>query len=178
MWIPTSTRICFSRLFEKTCELAGVKYHVNEEHDIALKVIADHIRTVAFSVGDGVLPSNEGRGYVIRRLLRRAVRYGKVLGLDKPFLHKLVPTVGEIMGVYYPEVVDKREFIEKVIRTEEERFHETLTDGLAFWPNLAEKARQAGKQQISGPDAFKLYDTYGFPFDLDGGFCFRARADC
>lgn len=160
----------FLPIIEKTCELTGVAYHVNEEHDVALKVIADHIRTVAFSVGDGVLPSNEGRGYIIRRLLRRAVRYGKVLGLDKPFLFKLVSTVGDIMGVYYPEVVDKREFIEKVIRTEEERFHETLSDGLIILAEMVQKTQQAGTNQISGPDAFKLYDTYGFPFDLTEDF--------
>src|SRR5690606_27303757 len=104
-----------------------------EETDVALKVIADHIRTVAFSVGDGVLPGNEGRGYVIRRLLRRAVRYGKAtLGVERPFLYKLTDVVGDIMGVHYPEVVDKREFIARVIRMEEERFHETLSDGLAI----------------------------------------------
>ncbi|MDU0203439.1 MULTISPECIES: alanine--tRNA ligase [Paenibacillus] len=160
----------FKPIIDKTCELTGVMYHVNDDHDVALKVIADHIRTVAFSVGDGVLPSNEGRGYVIRRLLRRAVRYGKVLGQDKPFLYKLVATVGEIMGVYYTEVVDKREFIEKVIRTEEERFHETLSDGLVILAEMVEKTRQAGTNQISGPDAFKLYDTYGFPFDLTEDF--------
>lgn len=135
----------FKPIIDKTCELTGVAYHVNDDHDVALKVIADHIRTVAFSVGDGVLPSNEGRGYVIRRLLRRAVRYGKVLGQDKPFLYKLVATVGEIMGVYYTEVVDKREFIEKVIRTEEERFHETLSDGLVILAEMVEKTRQAAR---------------------------------
>ncbi|WP_201318203.1 alanine--tRNA ligase [Paenibacillus sp. EPM92] len=157
----------FQPIIQKTCELAGVKYKENDEQDVALKVIADHIRTVAFSVGDGVLPSNEGRGYVIRRLLRRAVRYGKVvLGMDKPFLYLLTPVVGEIMGVYYPEVVEKREFIEKVIRTEEERFHETLGGGLAILAELTEKARKDGLTTISGSDAFKLYDTYGFPFDL------------
>ncbi|TVY00714.1 alanine--tRNA ligase [Cohnella terricola] len=156
----------FIPMIERTCEIAGVKYKENEENDVALKVIADHIRTVAFSVGDGVLPSNEGRGYVIRRLLRRAVRYGKVLGIDRPFLWELTPTVGEIMGVYYPEVLEKREFIEKVIRTEEERFHETLSDGLAILSELCTKARAEGRTVISGPDAFKLYDTYGFPLDL------------
>ncbi|MGG1555685.1 alanine--tRNA ligase [Paenibacillus ferrarius] len=160
----------FIPIINRTCELTGVHYHVNDEHDVALKVIADHIRTVAFSVGDGVLPSNEGRGYVIRRLLRRAVRYGKVLGMDKPFLYKLVPTVGEIMGMYYTEVVDKAEFIEKVIRTEEERFHETLHDGLLILAEMVEKTEAAGSKQISGPDAFKLYDTYGFPFDLTEDF--------
>ncbi|TYP73803.1 alanine--tRNA ligase [Paenibacillus methanolicus] len=156
----------FMPIIERTCEIAGVRYKVNADHDVALKVIADHIRTVAFAVGDGVLPSNEGRGYVIRRLLRRAVRYGKTLGVDRPFLFELVGIVGDIMGVYYPEVVDKREFIVKVIRTEEERFHETLSDGLALLANLVNEARQAGQTEIGGQDAFKLYDTYGFPFDL------------
>ncbi|NHN30039.1 alanine--tRNA ligase [Paenibacillus agricola] len=160
----------FMPIIEQTCKIAGVQYHVNNETDVALKVIADHIRTVAFSVGDGVVPTNDGRGYVIRRLLRRAVRYGKVIGLDKPFLHTLTPIVGDIMGVYYPEVVDKREFIEKVIRTEEERFHETLSDGLAILAELTDKARAAGRSEISGADAFKLYDTYGFPFDLTEDF--------
>jgi len=156
----------FMPIIERTGTIAGLKYKASEEHDVALKVIADHIRTVAFSVGDGVLPSNEGRGYIIRRLLRRAVRYGKVLGIDRPFLWELTPTVGEIMGTYYPEVLEKREFIEKVIRTEEERFHETLSDGLAILADLCAKARADGRSEISGPDAFKLYDTYGFPLDL------------
>ncbi len=156
----------FRPIIDRTCEIAGVQYHVNEDTDVALKVIADHIRTVAFSVGDGVLPSNEGRGYVIRRLLRRAVRYGKKLGIDRPFLHGLTSVVGDVMGVYYPEVVEKREFIERVIRTEEERFHETLSDGLAILSELADSARKDGRNAIGGEDAFKLYDTYGFPFDL------------
>ncbi len=156
----------FRPIIDRTCEIAGVQYHVNEDTDVALKVIADHIRTVAFSVGDGVLPSNEGRGYVIRRLLRRAVRYGKKLGIDRPFLHGLTAVVGDVMGVYYPEVVEKREFIERVIRTEEERFHETLSDGLAILSELANGARKDGRNAIGGEDAFKLYDTYGFPFDL------------
>ncbi|WP_040950032.1 alanine--tRNA ligase [Gorillibacterium massiliense] len=160
----------FQPIIQKTCQLASVKYHENEETDVALKIIADHVRTVVFAVGDGVLPSNEGRGYVIRRLLRRAVRYGKVLGMEKPFLYTLTPVVGEIMGVYYPEVVDKQEFIEKVIRTEEERFHETLSDGLAILSNLVEKAKAEGSGIIAGDDAFKLYDTYGFPFDLTEDF--------
>ncbi|MCU6709655.1 alanine--tRNA ligase [Paenibacillus sp. J5C_2022] len=156
----------FLPIINRTCQLAGVAYGANAEHDIALKVIADHIRTVVFSVGDGVMPSNEGRGYIIRRLLRRAVRYGKTLGIDRPFLHELTPVVGEVMGVYYPEVVEKKEFIERVIRTEEERFHETLSDGLVLLSQLAEQAKQSGSAVIGGDDAFKLYDTYGFPFDL------------
>ncbi|AZN42238.1 alanine--tRNA ligase [Paenibacillus albus] len=156
----------FRPIIDRTCQIANVTYHTDAENDIALKVIADHIRTVAFAVGDGVMPSNEGRGYVIRRLLRRAVRYGKTLGVDRPFLFELVSVVGEIMGSHYTEVVEKREFIEKVIRTEEERFHETLSDGLTLLGDLVKTAKSNGITQISGPDAFKLYDTYGFPFDL------------
>lgn len=160
----------FRPIIDRTCEVAGVKYHVNEEHDVALKVIADHIRTVVFSVGDGVMPSNEGRGYIIRRLLRRAVRYGKKLGVDRPFLYELTSIVGDVMGVYYPEVVEKREFIERVIRTEEERFHETLTEGLALLADVVASASESGSKQIAGVDAFRLYDTYGFPFDLTEDF--------
>ncbi len=156
----------FLPIIQATCEIAGVPYRQNQEFDVALKVIADHIRTVIFAVGDGVLPSNEGRGYIIRRLLRRAVRYGKVLGIEKSFLYLLTPIAGEIMGSYYPEILEKREYIEKVIRTEEERFHETLSDGLAILAQMIEQVRKDGKQQISGADAFKLYDTYGFPLDL------------
>ncbi|OME76675.1 alanine--tRNA ligase [Paenibacillus sp. FSL A5-0031] len=160
----------FRPIIDRTCEIAKVSYKVNEEHDVALKVIADHIRTVAFAVGDGVMPSNEGRGYIIRRLLRRAVRYGKTIGIDRPFLHELTSIVGEVMGVYYPEVVEKREFIERVIRTEEERFHETLSDGLAMLSDLVAAGTKAGQKEINGDDAFRLYDTYGFPFDLTEDF--------
>ncbi|WP_438434412.1 alanine--tRNA ligase [Gorillibacterium sp. sgz500922] len=160
----------FLPIIEETCRLAGVRYHEDAKTDVALKVIADHIRSVSFAVGDGVLPSNEGRGYIIRRLLRRAVRYGKTIGLDKPFLYLLTGKVAEIMGVYYGEVVDKQEFIAKIIRGEEERFHETLSDGLVLLAGLAEQAKQDGLGAISGQEAFKLYDTYGFPFDLTEDF--------
>lgn len=160
----------FQPIIQKSAGLAKVAYGEKEDVDVALKVIADHIRTVAFAVADGVLPSNEGRGYVIRRLLRRAVRYGKLIGLDKPFMYQLVETVGDIMGVYYSDVVTKREFIEKVIFSEEERFHETLSDGLAILAEMSAEAKAAGKTQIGGADAFKLYDTYGFPLDLTEDF--------
>ncbi|WP_027414951.1 alanine--tRNA ligase [Aneurinibacillus terranovensis] len=157
-------------IIEATCKIAGVTYGQKLEHDIALKVIADHSRTVVFAIGDGALPSNEGRGYVIRRLLRRAVRYGKVLGIEKSFLYTLTGTVGEIMKSYYPEVLEKREFIERVIKNEEERFHETLNEGLHILEQMVKHAKQAGHTQISGDEAFKLYDTYGFPFDLTEDF--------
>lgn len=160
----------FQPLIQKTAKLANVKYGEKEDLDVAFKVIADHIRTVAFAVSDGVLPSNEGRGYVIRRLLRRAVRYGKMLGLDKPFMYTLVETVGEVMGSYYPDVVEKREFIEKVVHNEEERFHETLTEGLSILAEMSAEAKAAGHTVISGANAFKLYDTYGFPLDLTEDF--------
>lgn len=160
----------FQPIIQKSAALAKVTYGAKEESDVALKVIADHIRTVAFAVADGVLPSNEGRGYVIRRLLRRAVRYGKLIGLDKPFMYQLVETVGDIMGSYYPDVVTKREFIEKVISSEEERFHETLSDGLVILGEMSAEAKAAGKTLIGGADAFKLYDTYGFPLDLTEDF--------
>ncbi|EUJ32798.1 alanyl-tRNA ligase [Listeria floridensis FSL S10-1187] len=145
--------------------ISGEKYGVSDEKDTAFKVIADHIRTVAFAIGDGALPSNEGRGYVLRRLLRRAVRYAKVLGINEPFMYKLVPTVGRIMNSFYKEVENQQDFIEKVIRTEEERFHETLNEGLAILEGLIEEAKN-GDQTIAGKDIFKLYDTYGFPVEL------------
>lgn len=160
----------FQPMIQRAAKLAGIEYGVSEEHDVALKVIADHVRTVTFAVGDGVQPSNEGRGYVIRRLLRRAVRYGRVIGLDRPFLYELVRTVGDVMGVYYSQIVDSRELIERVIRLEEERFHKTLSDGLAILTETAERAKAAGESMIGGEDAFKMYDTYGFPLDLTEDF--------
>ncbi|AYB39183.1 alanine--tRNA ligase [Brevibacillus laterosporus] len=157
-------------LIEKTSKISGVSYKTNDELDVALKVIADHVRTVTFAIGDGALPSNEGRGYVLRRLLRRAVRMGKMLGIQKPFLYTLTKTVGDMMGEFYPEVVQKRDFIERVIRAEEERFHETLEEGLSILEGMVKATKASGGNQLSGPDTFKLYDTYGFPVDLTEDF--------
>ncbi|XKG24205.1 alanine--tRNA ligase [Ureibacillus chungkukjangi] len=137
-----------------------------EDVNTPFKVIADHIRTVAFAIGDGALPSNEGRGYVLRRLLRRAVRYAKQIGIEKPFMFELVPTVGEIMKDFYPEVKEKTEFIQRVIKNEENRFHETLDGGLAILSEVIKKEQAAGLNVIPGSDAFRLYDTYGFPVEL------------
>lgn len=137
-----------------------------EDINTPFKVIADHIRTVAFAIGDGALPSNEGRGYVLRRLLRRAVRYAKQIGIEKPFMFELVPTVGDVMVDFYPEVKDKSEFIQRVIKNEENRFHETLDGGLAILSEVIEKEKAAGLTVIPGEDAFRLYDTYGFPIEL------------
>lgn len=157
-------------LIEQTSNISGVSYKTNDELDVALKVIADHVRTVTFAIGDGALPSNEGRGYVLRRLLRRAVRMGKMLGIQKPFLYTLTKTVGDMMGEFYPEVVQKRDFIERVIRAEEERFHETLEEGLSILEGMVTATKASGGNQLSGQDTFKLYDTYGFPIDLTEDF--------
>ncbi|WP_216829087.1 alanine--tRNA ligase [Alkalihalobacterium elongatum] len=156
----------FIPIIRATEEISGVKYGENKETDVSFKVIADHIRTVTFAVGDGALPSNEGRGYVLRRLLRRAVRYAKLIQIEKPFMFELVPIVGEIMVDFYPEVKGKTDFIQKVIKNEEERFHETLHEGLTILSKVIADAESKGETTISGKDVFRLYDTYGFPVDL------------
>ncbi len=145
---------------------AGKVYGKDNATDISFKVIADHIRAVAFAIGDGALPSNEGRGYVLRRLLRRAVMHGKKLGINEAFMYKLVKVVGEIMDSYYPEILANREFIEKIVRTEEERFHETINDGLRIMTDLLTELKDSGQDVLAGKDIFKLYDTYGFPVEL------------
>jgi alanyl-tRNA synthetase len=156
----------FIPIIEETERVSGEKYGAKKDKDIAFKVIADHIRTVTFAVGDGALPSNEGRGYVLRRLLRRAVRYAKQLGIHRPFMYELVPTVGEIMVDFYPEVKEKTEFIQKVIKNEEERFHETLNDGLTILYSVIKSQKEKNQTIIPGSDVFRLYDTYGFPVEL------------
>ncbi len=145
---------------------AGKKYGTNSNTDTSFKVIADHIRAVSFAIGDGALPSNEGRGYVLRRLLRRAVMHGKKLGIHTAFMYKLVPVVGEIMKGFYPEILEKQEFIQKVVQTEEERFHETINDGLQLLTELIQSIKNSGKDTVAGKDIFKLYDTFGFPVEL------------
>ncbi|MBS4176245.1 alanine--tRNA ligase [Lederbergia citrea] len=156
----------FMPIIKATEKISGMSYGSSQEIDTAFKVIADHVRTVAFAVADGALPSNEGRGYVLRRLLRRAVRFAKTINIGKPFMYRLVPTVGEIMKDFYPNVVEKTEFIQQVMKNEEERFHETLNEGLAILSSIIRKAKADGNHVISGADVFKLYDTYGFPIEL------------
>ncbi|EEL32622.1 Alanyl-tRNA synthetase [Bacillus cereus Rock3-28] len=157
----------FMPMIGATESISGEKYCNGDlEKDMAFKVIADHIRTVTFAVGDGALPSNEGRGYVLRRLLRRAVRYSKKLNINRPFMFELVPVVGEVMKDFYPEVLEKKDFIAKVVKNEEERFHETLHDGEAILAEVIAKAKEEKTTVISGVDAFRLYDTYGFPIEL------------
>ncbi|WP_153464640.1 alanine--tRNA ligase [Sediminibacillus terrae] len=156
----------FMPLIKRAEQLAGVNYGDTETGDVAFKVIADHIRTVTFAVSDGALPSNEGRGYVLRRLLRRAVRYAKQIGIDRPFMYQLVESVSDIMGEFYEEVRKKKSFIENVVKTEEERFHETLSEGLAILSEIMEKEKQKGSNVFPGEEVFRLYDTYGFPKEL------------
>ncbi|WP_427814113.1 alanine--tRNA ligase [Enterococcus sp. 22-H-5-01] len=156
----------FLPIIGKVEELSGKKYGVDKQLDVSFKVIADHIRSLAFAIGDGALPSNEGRGYVLRRLLRRAVMHGKKLGIDQAFLYKLVPVVGNIMVSYYPEVNQQEAFIEKVVRTEEERFHETINDGLTMLNNVLAELKTKNETTLDGKVIFKLYDTFGFPVEL------------
>ena len=145
---------------------AGKKYNASKELDVSFKVIADHIRAVSFAIGDGALPSNEGRGYIIRRLIRRSVMHGQRLGIQGSFLTKLVPTVASIMHSYYPEVTENIEFIQKVIANEENRFQETIHDGLAILETVFAEMKEKNQTVLSGENAFKLYDTYGFPYEL------------
>ncbi|SHN09967.1 alanine--tRNA ligase [Gracilibacillus kekensis] len=156
----------FLPIIKETEALANTKYNASEETDVAFKVIADHIRTVTFAVSDGALPSNEGRGYVLRRLLRRAVRYAKQIGIEKAFMYQLVPTVGTIMEAFYPEVKDKKDFIKNVIKTEEDRFHETLQEGLQILNTIIKEEKSKGNKLFPGKEVFRLYDTYGFPKEL------------
>ncbi|HEI7544436.1 TPA: alanine--tRNA ligase [Staphylococcus aureus] len=155
----------FMPIMNEIEKVSGKQYLVNNEQDVAFKVIADHIRTIAFAISDGALPANEGRGYVLRRLLRRAVRFSQTLGINEPFMYKLIDIVADIMEPYYPNVKEKADFIKRVIKSEEERFHETLEDGLAILNELIKKAKET-TNEINGKDAFKLYDTYGFPIEL------------
>ncbi len=142
------------------------KTYYSDERGFPFRVIADHARSCTFLIADGVLPSNEGRGYVLRRILRRAARFVKVLDWDQPFLCEMVPVVVGLMGKTYPEIEEQQEYIQKVIRIEEERFHETLSEGMKVAAGIIEDLKKEGKNQLRGKDAFLLYDTYGFPFDL------------
>ncbi len=150
----------------KVSEITGAHYGETQSKDVSLRVITDHIRSATFMICDGVLPSNEGRGYVLRRLLRRAARHGKLLGVDRPFLYEVCDTVIHENEGHYPELRERQEYITKVIRTEEENFARTLNSGLAIFNELLDAHKAKGETVFSGADAFKLYDTYGFPIDL------------
>ena len=147
-------------------QIANVTYKENEKTDVSLRVITDHIRSTTFMIADGVSPSNEGRGYVLRRLLRRAARHGRLLNVNEPFLYKVVDTVAKENETAYPELIEKAEYIKKVVKNEEEAFNKTIGKGMEMLMQLIDKASADGVNTLSGAEAFKLYDTYGFPIDL------------
>jgi len=151
---------------DDVCKIAGATYGKNLKTDVSIRLITDHIRSVTFMVSDGIMPSNEGRGYVLRRLLRRAARHGRLLGIEGKFLSKLCSTVIAESKDGYPELEDKKEFIFKVLNEEEEKFNNTIDQGLSILNELQEVMAEKGEKVLSGADAFKLYDTYGFPIDL------------
>lgn len=155
----------FMPIISEVEKLSGKPYDQDGDN-MSFKVIADHIRALSFAIGDGALPGNEGRGYVLRRLLRRAVMHGRRLGITETFLYKLVVTVGQIMESYYPEILEKRDFIEKIIKREEETFARTIDAGSGHLDQLLAQLKEEGKDTLEGKDIFKLYDTYGFPVEL------------
>lgn len=150
----------------KVCEIAGVEYKKEYETDVSIRIITDHIRSATFMISDGIMPSNEGRGYVLRRIIRRAARQGRKLGVQRMFLAELSGTVIEGSKDGYPELDEKKEFIFNTLNQEEEKFNKTIDQGLTILSEMEEQITKAGKKQLGGADAFKLYDTYGFPLDL------------
>jgi alanyl-tRNA synthetase len=150
----------------KVSEITGAHYEEDAKTDVSLRVITDHIRSAVFMISDGVLPSNEGRGYVLRRLLRRAARHGKLLGVNRPFLYEVIDTVVHENEGYYPELRTKQSYITKIVRTEEENFARTIDGGMKIYADLLAAHKAKGETVFSGDDAFKLYDTFGFPIDL------------
>lgn len=156
----------FLPIIKKISEVSGVDYETADELKQSFKVIADHVRAVTFAIADGALPSNEGRGYVLRRLIRRSVMHGRKLGIDEPFLANMVPIIGEIMGDFYSNVLEKSDFVMQVLQQEEERFHETLSEGLEHLVQIFDQLTNRGEVNVSGKDAFLLYDTFGFPVEL------------
>lgn len=151
---------------DKICSLAGVQYQTDEIKDISIRLITDHIRSSTFMVSDGIMPSNMGRGYVLRRLIRRAVRHGRKLGINNKFMAELAKTVINESKDGYPELDEKREFILNVLSQEEDKFDKTIDQGLNILNEMQKKIEETGKKELPGDDAFKLYDTYGFPLDL------------
>lgn len=153
-------------MMDAVCELAHTTYQSDEKKDVSLRIIADHVKSCTFMISDGIMPSNEGRGYVLRRLLRRAVRHGRILGIEGKFMEKLSRVAIELSKDGYPELEEKQAMILKVISEEEDKFNKTIDQGMAILSELEEKMSADGRMVLSGEDAFKLYDTYGFPLDL------------
>lgn len=161
----------FKPLIDHICAITGVTYGSSPSHNLAVRVIADHIRSVAFMIADGILPANDGRGYVLRRLIRRAARYGKLIGLDRPFLLELFPDVLDLMADPYRELLDNRPMIEQIVSMEEKRFGRTLQQGTELIEQEISRLRLRHVDALSGTIAFELYDTYGFPLELTTEIC-------
>ena len=153
-------------LRNKVCEFAGTTYQTDDKKDVSIRIVTDHIRSATFMISDGIMPSNEGRGYVLRRLIRRAARHGKLLGIDGKFLAKLSETVIEGSKDGYPELDEKKDMIFTVLTEEENKFSKTIDQGLSILADMEKEMNEKGSSQLSGENAFKLYDTYGFPYDL------------
>ena len=161
----------FTPIMKKAGDIAGIKYGDSAGGDLALKVISDHVRAAAFMIADGILPANDGQGYVLRRLIRRAARYGRLIGIDRPFINDVIPTVIEEMGDPYSELVENRLTIEKIVEIEESSFGKTITQGSELLENEIRSALGRGAEELSGALAFQLYDTYGFPLELTKEIC-------
>lgn len=151
---------------DRICQIAGVKYQQDEATDVSIRLITDHIRSTTFMISDGIMPSNEGRGYVLRRLIRRAARHGRLLGIEGKFMANLSETVIRECRDGYPELEEKRDFILNVLTQEEDKFDKTIDQGLSILAQMEEEMKASGETRLSGENAFKLYDTYGFPMDL------------
>lgn len=156
----------FKVIREAVTNISGKTYGASEKDDISIRIITDHVRAVSFMIGDGIMPGNSGRDYVLRRLLRRAARHGKLLGIEKSFLHLLVDKVVEVSGEHYHELIEKQDYIKKIVSIEEEKFQETIDQGMDLLNEFIAQMIKDDKKQLEGKIAFKLYDTYGFPFDL------------
>jgi len=156
----------FKAVIDKICEIAGIKFDSNEKSNVSIRIIADHIRSATFMICDNIMPSNEGRGYVLRRVLRRAARHGKLIGIKSAFLYDLTDTVIDLSKEAYPELEIKREYIKKILKSEEDRFEATINAGLAMLEDMIKKVKENKLSELSGENIFKLYDTYGFPYDL------------
>ena len=151
---------------DKVCEISGKKYQQDEKTDVSIRIITDHIRAITFMVSDGIVPSNEGRGYVLRRLARRAMRHAKLLGIEQKFIETLANVVIDVYQDGYEELGQNRDYINKVLKIEEEKFGETIETGMNILNQYIEDAQKDNNSKINGQDAFKLYDTYGFPLEL------------
>ena len=154
------------RILDTVCSLSGKSYGDKYENDVSIRIITDHIRSSSFMIADGVMPSNEGRGYVLRRLIRRACRHARLIGIEGSFLAGLCEVVIDCNKNAYPELFEKADYVKKILSLEEERFAATIDAGLEKLAEMTEKAKKEGAKLLSGEDAFKLYDTFGFPLDI------------